>query len=297
MQQLKTSHSVRCDRFLMEALSLSRREALLLLKHNRVAIGKRRLSVKHKGLQLEAGTKLMIETYTDLLSDTILPNPKLRLNLLTQGDGYVIVDKPAGMPVMPLQNQETMTVLNALVHHHPELQGVGEAGLRSGVVHRLDTNPSGALIVATEEAIWQTLRKAFKTHQIEKQYRAIVQGQLKGSGKESMFLYVAQHKPAKVRVSDEARNDSRLCTLRWESLEIFDDASLLSINLETGFLHQIRAMFSHKGYPVLGDKHYAGGSTQAKRQMLHASYLHVYDIEAHSPDPQDFQTLIKALRS
>ena len=162
-----------------------------------------------------------IETYQHLFDETLVPNLDLTLRILQAGDGYVIVDKPAGMPVMPLRAQETHSVLNALICHYPELQGIGEGGLRSGVVHRLDTDTSGALIVATQEAKWQQLRHTFKTHQTEKRYRAIVQGQLEGQAEEVVHLYVAQHKPAKVRVRLEASKDTRLCKLSWKSFRGF----------------------------------------------------------------------------
>lgn len=301
MQHFKVSLKdapLRLDSFLRQTLGLSKREVLLILEHDLVTLNGKPLNQKHKGLTVEPNSTLSIEEFEHLFSGVIVPEANKGLSLLKEGDGFIVIDKPAHMPVMPLKAGETGTVLNAVVALHPELQGVGEGGLRSGVVHRLDTGTSGTLMLATTETQWQALRHAFKTHQTTKRYRALVQGQLKGKGFERMPLYVAQHKPAKVRVADNDQNKNvRMCSLSWEALEQFSNASLLDIRLETGFLHQIRVMFAHKGHPVLGDKLYGQPVTKLPRQMLHASYLNVCGIEAHSPDPIDFQATLEHLRS
>jgi len=187
MYTLRTQEPLRLDRFLSQSLELSKRETLILLNAK---------LVEH------------------LFSGLILPEPTASLDILTQGEGYIVIDKASGMPVMPLRADETGTVLNAVVARHSELQGVGEGGLRSGVVHRLDTDTSGTLIVATQEDAWQQLRHAFKTHNTIKRYRTLVKGRLTGEGHENLDLYVAQHKPAKVRVATKLKKGSRL----WLSL-------------------------------------------------------------------------------
>ena len=289
----------RLDKFLCQALNISRRDALRLLKQKLVTLNGRAASQRDKGRLLELGDTLTLNNPEAVLSGLITPEPRAALTLLTKGDGYAVADKPAGQPVMSLRTGETGTLLNALVARYPQLQGVGEGGLRSGVVHRLDTDTSGTVIVATEQKKWQTLRTAFKEHRTTKLYHALVQGQLRGEGHEQMHLTVTQHRPAKVSVFNAPTPASRPCDLSWRTLETFEGATLLEVSLGTGFLHQIRAMFAHKGHPVVGDKAY--GSRQgvefgAERQMLHAVFLEVEGIKARSPYPADFREILERLR-
>ena len=158
----------------------------------------------------------------------------------------------------------------------------------------LDTDTSGALVVATEQARWLELRSAFKERRARKTYRAIVQGHLTGGGLEVMHLVVAQHKPARVAVTEE-QPGARRCSLSWKAVERLNGATLLEINLKTGFLHQIRVMFAHLGHPVLGDVTYGKGD-EAPRQVLHAARLEVADVKAESPDPPDFLGMLESLR-
>src|SRR5690606_18172405 len=122
--------------------------------------------------------------------------------------GWMIVNKPAGLPVHPLEEDETETVLSALIAKYPQMHGVGEGGLRSGVVHRLDVETSGTLLFASKQETWTRLRQAFTEHRTTKKYQAIVLGQMRGSGEEKMVLHIARHRPAVVRVIDEAVPES-----------------------------------------------------------------------------------------
>ena len=286
----------RLDRFLCAKLGLSRREALRVLGQKVVSLDGQTVFEKAKGTLLEGGTVVTVAAFEHPATASIMPEPDTPLVTLTAGNGFVVVDKPAGVPVMPLEPNERGTVLNALVARYPQAQGVGEGGLRSGVVHRLDTDTSGALVFATEQARWLELRSAFKKRRTRKTYRAIVQGHLPGEGLEVMHLTVAQHKPAKVAVVNEEPSGARRCSLRWRAVERLDGATLLEIGLETGFLHQIRVMFAHLGHPVLGDTTYGEDDGKAPRQMLHAARLEVADVKAESPDPLDFLRVLETLR-
>ena len=280
----------RLDVFLTKRLNLSRRAVWRLLESDLVELDGRTLSLKAKGEKLGVGSSLTVKPFAHL--DKILPQPDLALPILQVGKGFVVVDKPAGMPVRPKTSEEGGTVLNALVAQYPKLQGVGEGGLKSGVVHRLDTDTSGVLVVATHEDVWLELRAAFSEHRTEKRYLAIVKGVPEAEGRLELPLKVTQHSPAKVSVVKDGRN----CTLSWKRTEIFRNASLIEVKLETGFLHQIRVMFAHLGHPVLGDEVYGDVSELAKRQMLHASSLKAIDINVRSEPPQDFLAMLTLFR-
>jgi 23S rRNA pseudouridine1911/1915/1917 synthase len=289
---LPAEASSRLDAFLSGRLGISRSDALRLLEAGFVSHNSRPLNPKAKGRRLAAGDLIVVrqlEALTQLVPDSVSP-----LKVLVETGDVIIVDKPAGMPVMPRRPQETGTVLNAVVARYPQLQGVGEGGLRSGVVHRLDTETSGALAVALTETAWQRLREDFTEHRTEKIYHAIVQGRCPPSGDDQMQLVVSQHHPAKVAVLPEPMRQSRSCALSYQTLKMLKGATLIEVRLETGFLHQIRVMMAHLGHPVVGDGHY-GASLQARRTMLHAARLTVDGVTAVSPIPSDFEATLAQL--
>jgi 23S rRNA pseudouridine1911/1915/1917 synthase len=233
----------------------------------------------------------------------VSPEPGAELAVLAEGSGWVAIDKPARTPVHPLEPDETGTVLNALAARHPEVQGVGEGGLRSGVVHRLDVDTSGVLLFATREDAFGRIRAGFREHRVTKVYRAVVVGRLEGDGAVELGFVTARHRPAKVRVvaDDELARARgvRLGSLRWACVERFERATLVEVRPRTGHLHQIRATFSHLGFPIAGDPTYGAPTdpSGAPRQMLHAALVRFDEIDVASPDPADFRAVCERLRS
>jgi 23S rRNA pseudouridine1911/1915/1917 synthase len=290
----------RLDVFLAERLELSRAQARRLLARGAVRVGGRLLAEGAKGERVACGTTVEIARFERPESERAAAEPHAELVGLARGPGWVAVDKPPGMPVHPLAPDETGTVLNALIARYPELHGVGEGGLRSGVVHRLDVDTSGALLVATEEATWARLRAAFSEHRVSKTYRAVVVGRLEGDGAIELGFVVARHRPARVRVvaDSERSRGVRQGSLRWRCIERFEAATLIEVRPRTGHLHQIRATFEHLGHPVAGDRSYGPrDSIGAPRQLLHAAAVTFEEISAASPDPDDFRAVCERLRA
>jgi 23S rRNA pseudouridine1911/1915/1917 synthase len=298
---------VRLQQFLARRLHLSLSQTNRLLDLGAVRVDHWTARRKHKGYKLRAGQKVAVSVAQRPGQERAAAS-ETHVEIIASDDaaGWVAVNKPAGMAVHPLHPDETGTVLNALMARYPQMHGVGEGGLRSGVVHRLDVETSGVLLFATRQETWQRLRDAFAAHETRKTYRAIVLGRLEGAGEERMLLHIARHKPAKVRIVDEAippaqrPPGTRLCRLAWRALEPFDVATLIEIDLGTGFLHQVRAMFAHLGHPVAGDPHYRPAdmedATGAARVMLHAAALCCEDVAAAAPDPPDFALALERLR-
>jgi 23S rRNA pseudouridine1911/1915/1917 synthase len=293
----------RLDVFLATQLELSRAQTRRLLARGAVRIGSRTLSERAKGERVSAGTAIEVARFARPEDQRAFPEPGAKLAVLAEGSGWLAIDKPAGTPVHPLEPDETGTVLNALTARHPEVQGVGEGGLRSGVVHRLDVDTSGVLLFATREGAWRTLRAAFREHRVEKIYRAVVVGRLEGDGAIELGFVTARHRPATVRVVADAElsrsRGVRVGSLRWRCLERFERATLIEVRPRTGHLHQIRATFAHLGFPIAGDPLYGapGDSAGAPRQMLHAVSVACGEVAASSPDPADFRAVCERLRS
>jgi 23S rRNA pseudouridine1911/1915/1917 synthase len=306
---------VRLDQFLCERLGLSRAQVRRLLDEGVVTLSERVLGLVDKGRSLPAGARLRIGDFRPPQSQLIRPEapsdegtgegaePDLP-RILARGEGWLALDKPAGMPVHPLRESETGTLLNQVAARFPQVQGVGEGGLRSGVVHRLDVDTSGVMLVATSRESWQRLRAAFREHRIAKSYRAIVRGRFESPLELRQGLVVARHRPARVKVV--ALEEPGKTTGVWISqqrvipLESLSGATLVEVRPRTGFLHQIRATLAHLGHPVIGDRTYEESPERAfevPRHMLHAARIGFEEIEAESPDPEDFNEVLARLRA
>jgi 23S rRNA pseudouridine1911/1915/1917 synthase len=286
----------RLDVLLAGWLSLSRSGARELLSSGRAQLDERPLALKDKGLVAPADAQIRVEGFLPPAerrapAPTGPPPP-----VLAEGPGWLAFDKPAGMPVHPLRDDQTETALGHALVRHPEMHGVGEGGLRSGIVHRLDVDTSGVLLMATTQETWQRLRQAFSEHRVRKVYRAIVRGELlaqpsgpaagagpsnegaapqpipgvcpgEGPGELQIDLRVrvAQHKPARVRVlaPGEEHRDARPISMIVRPLEVLVGATLVEVVPTTGFLHQIRVAMAHLGHPLLGDRVYGHDTDDA----------------------------------
>jgi 23S rRNA pseudouridine1911/1915/1917 synthase len=290
----------RLDVFLANKLALSRAQVRRLLASGAVELDGRPVGESDKGARLLGAALVAVAPFARREDQRALADPRADLVLRARGPGWLAVDKPAGMPVHPLREDETGTVLNAVAALAPEVHGVGEGGLRSGVVHRLDVDTSGVLLVATEAQSWDRLRRAFAEHRVEKVYRALVLGSVAHGESVELPLVTARHRPARVRVAEqgERARGARISQLSYRPLEVFESVTLLEVRPRTGFLHQIRATLAHLGFPVVGDRSYGPASdpTGAARQMLHAARVSFEEIEAESPDAEDFAALLASLR-
>ncbi len=287
---------MRLDRFLAARLAISRARVRHLLETGRVSRSGRAVAAAEKSHSVRLAEQYTIEGPLAARDERPLPSPELSIEPVAEGEGWLVVDKPPGRAVHPLRPDETGTVLNALVARRPELIGVGEGGLRSGVVHRLDVDTTGALVFASQEPVWQRLRGAFADHRVEKRYLAWVLGRLERAGRLDVSLAITRHSPARVEVVAEG---GRACRQRLTPLRVLDSATLVEVDLETGFLHQIRASLAHLGHPLLGDVAYGGprrlGSAELPRPLLHAARLAVDEIEVEIEPPPDFAAVEAAL--
>ena len=292
----------RLDRVLAARLEISRVAVKRLLEEGGVRRDGRPLTVAAKGEEVAAGDLLSVIRFLAPRDQAAMPEPDAALVVLGEGEGWVAIDKPAGRPVHPLRQDETGTVLNAVIARWPQMQGVGEGGLRSGITHRLDTDTSGALLLATTQPAWDTLRGHFAHHTMAKTYRAIVLGDLREDGAVELPLRVAQgSQPARVEVDARGPKGGRACGLAWRRLAPLRGATLVEVRPVTGFLHQVRVTLAHLGFPLAGDRLYgppaADDPTGAARHMLHAARLAWDDQVVESADAADFAALLAGLQA
>jgi 23S rRNA pseudouridine1911/1915/1917 synthase len=285
----------RLDRFVADRLSLSRNQVRRLLELGAVILNGK--SVDKPGTLLSLEDQLIINTDKSEQLHTITPNDQIDIPILHEDANLLVINKPAGIGVHPLNPQQTDTVLNGLIARYPQIQGVGEGSLRSGVVHRLDVCTTGTLIVALTQQGYNIGRRAVTSKEYTlKRYRAIVQGNVFGDGQTlQRYLAVTAHQPAKVSVVTEDHPQSRLCKMSYRVINRLKDACDISIDLQTGFLHQIRVMMADKRHPIFGDELY-GSICPASRVMLHAQRLQFGSVDVTAPIPDDMKHVLDTLR-
>jgi len=255
----------RLDKYVGEKCpELSRTYAQRLIADGYVTVNDR---VVKPGLKLSIGDRLRVAippTTPDLLLPEAIP-----LNIIYENDDLLVVDKPAGLTVHPAPGHPSHTLVNAILSHFPDLADVNDS-LRPGVVHRLDKDTSGVMVVAKNRATQLNLADQFKTHSVFKAYLVVVKGHLtpeNGVIEAPMGRDPRNRKRmAVVAEGKEARTEYRV-------IKYIDNYTLLEITPETGRTHQIRVHLSAIGYPVVGDKVYGVKSSYLSRQFMHACRL------------------------
>ncbi len=239
----------------------------------------------------------------------ILPVPKptdivaenLPLTIVYEDADVVVVDKAAGMVVHPAPGHATGTLVNALLHHYPTMQ-IGD-DLRPGIVHRLDRDTSGLLVVAKHDRAKTHLQAQQQARQMLKLYSALIDGHFK-EPQGVIDAPIDRHPTDRLRMA--VVQGGRSARTHYRTLEQLGPYSLVEAKLETGRTHQIRVHFSHKHHPVVGDPLYGtrrnATALGLKRQFLHAQRLGFTKLdgtwlELTAPLPPDLQTVLDALHA
>jgi 23S rRNA pseudouridine1911/1915/1917 synthase len=232
------------------------------------------------------------------------------LRIAFEDEHLLVVDKPAGLVVHPAAGNLDGTLVNALLHHcGGSLSGIGGVA-RPGIVHRIDKDTSGLLVVAKTDVAHEGLARQFAAHSIDRRYLAIVNGTPKaGHGTIDAPLARSAANRKKIAIVEGSRG--KRAVTHWQRLEILKDSALVECRLETGRTHQVRVHLASMGHPLLGDPVYGGsGKVHGKllkqlefhRQALHAAELgFVHPVTRHrlsfsSAMPPDMQELFNALR-
>ncbi len=244
----------------------------------------------------------------ELVSGTLFvpPVPRLipqniPLNILFEDEHILLVSKPPGLIVHPGSGNPDGTLVNALIYYCKSIAEVGDE-LRPGIVHRLDKDTSGIMVVAKTAESHRILVQAFKERTVKKEYIALLRGHLdRKTGR--IVAPIARH-PINRQKMAVCERKGRYAASNWQvTAEYKEGFSLVKIGIETGRTHQIRVHMASLGYPVAGDALYGRGGDKHlfKRQMLHAgslSFFHPVNGRAmtfYAPLPEDFNTALSAL--
>ena len=236
-------------------------------------------------------------------SESVLRPEDLPIDIVYEDDDVIVVNKSAGMIVHPGAGHKHSTLVNALLFHCKFLSGVGGV-MRPGIVHRIDKNVSGLLVVAKNDQAHLTLSAQFKTKAIRRIYKGLMYGRME-TQHGSFNLPIGRHPIHRKRMSTHTKRGKPALTI-WDVVTAYDQMSLMKISLETGRTHQIRVHFSDAGHPIVGDLTY-GGKNRAKHlidpklkqavEKLPALLLHAQTLSFQHPTTQKVMTFEAPLPS
>ena len=309
----ENQHGTRLDRFLISTVEgVSRTYLQKLIRSGEVTVNDK--VAKQPSYQLRHGDRVCLTLPAPRPLDTLQPE-KIALDILYEDSHLIVLNKPARMLVHPANGVNVGTLVNALLAHcSTDLSGIGGIE-RPGIVHRLDKDTSGILVVAKTDVVHRGLSVQFERHSITRQYIAVVCGMLtKTTG--TVDAQIARSRRDRRRMTT-VETGGRHAVTHYEVLETYPKFALMQLTLETGRLHQIRVHLQHIGHPVAGDTIYGGEQralndadtpqlkqalTQLKRQALHACLLGFVhpatdeNLTFSAPMPKDIQQLVDALQ-
>ena len=290
--------NIRIDRYLAEQCpDLSRSYNQKLVKDGAVFVNNRQIKANYKVQPQDQ----VILTIPDMQVPDILPE-NIPLDVLYEDQWLLIVNKPKDMVVHPSAGHMEGTLVNAVMAHCGEhLSGINGV-LRPGIVHRIDKDTTGALLICKDDTVHRDLAEQLKVHSIKRRYRAIVQGNLK-EDQGTVDAPVGRHPTDRKKMAVNYKNGKEAVT-HYQVLERFGNATYIECRLETGRTHQIRVHMASLGHPLLGDTIYGSSKNpyHLQGQALHAMILgFVHPItreylEFQAPLPEYFIKLLDKLR-
>ncbi|MFB3816019.1 MAG: RluA family pseudouridine synthase [Candidatus Methylomirabilales bacterium] len=283
----------RLDAFLARVSGLSRARVQALIAEGRALVDGAPRKPRHL---VTPGAR--VELSVPPPAPLALAPEAMPLDILYEDQDLLVLNKPAGLVVHPGAGRSSGTLVHGLLAHCPHLPGIGGVE-RPGIVHRLDRDTSGALVVAKSEAAHQSLARQFKARQVQKRYVALVHGTLR---QEAGRIEAPIGRRAQERQKMGVREGGREARTAYRVLRRLPGRTLVECLLETGRTHQIRVHLAHLGHPVVGDRTYGGRRErrrpEAPRQMLHAWRLGFHHpasgawLEFTAPIPADMQAEI-----
>jgi 23S rRNA pseudouridine1911/1915/1917 synthase len=296
----------RLDRALADAVpTLSRERLKNLIRSGAVEAGGRALRDPASKVRGEEALRLTVPEPTPARNEP----QDIPLTIMFEDDHLLIVDKPAGLVVHPAAGNFDGTLVNALLHHcKASLSGIGGVA-RPGIVHRIDKDTSGLLVVAKTDVAHEGLARQFAAHSIDRRYLAIVNG-IPTESEGTIDAPLARSATNRKKIAIVEGKRGKHAVTHWRRLDVLNDAALVECRLETGRTHQVRVHMASIGHPLLGDPVYGRSGKahgkilkelQFQRQALHAAELGFSHpvtkrrLSFSSPMPPDMQELFNAL--
>ena len=300
----KEKNKIRIDKFLTkEFFSYTRGEIIRNIKNGNILVNSKKIKPNYA---LKENDEIKINILPKISG--IRPDPKVKFKVIYEDKNIIAINKPAGLQIHPSHTEKNHTLVNGLIAKFPEIKNVsdGSAGseLRPGIIHRLDKDTSGVMVVARNQKTFDELKKLFQNREIRKEYLAIVFGKLKSKqGVIEKPIARAQSYKKQTIVSLKTKTKIRPAATEYEVLKEYDNYSLVKVMPLTGRMHQIRVHLAHLGHPIIGDEKYAHKNYKypegVRRQLLHAQRIefdlfgkkYFFDV----PFPDDFSGFLQEL--
>lgn len=282
----------RIDSFLSGKTEFTRTRIQQLIKDKNITVNGK---VTKSSYKIEENDEIAIEV-PEAETTEIKPE-NIKIDIVYEDSDIAVINKQAGLVVHPAHGHYSGTLVNAILYHIKDLSGInGE--IRPGIVHRLDKDTSGLIVIAKNDKVHTALTEMFQEKKIRKTYLAILKGKLnKSEGKIVTQIGRDKNDRKKMTVIDDITKGKNAIT-NYKVVSQNNLFTLVKVNIETGRTHQIRVHMRHLGYPILGDSVY-GRKDNEKRQMLHAyklEFLHPvtgHQMEFTGEIPEDFQKALK----
>lgn len=296
--------SVRLDRFIVEALparSVTRGAVQRLIDDGAVTVNGKSSKASYR---IRPGDTVVVHVPPLLPAEA--QAEAIPLDIVYEDIDLIVINKPAGMVVHPAAGHTSGTLVNAVLAHSPELRDVGEEN-RSGIVHRLDKDTSGLILVAKNESAHENLQHQFKSRSVAKVYIALVEGHL-APPQGLIDVPIGRDKQQRKRMATAA--DGRPSRTAFKAIEFFDKGAqhytLVEVRPQTGRTHQIRVHFAWLKFPIVGDTVY--GRRRKTTLPLHRHFLHAqsltfrlpsdgHEVTLTAPLPADLTAVLESLRA
>ena len=290
----------RLDKFLVKELAdLSRSQIQKLIKSDLVLVNGHKTPVHHF---LKKGDKILIHEKTATENPKKEPGPES--TVIAETGDYLVINKPAGLIVHPAAGIKEKTLVDWLLKKYPKIKTVGDNPDRPGLVHRLDKDVSGLLIIAKNQAMFEHLKKQFQNHLVKKEYLALANGSMKAD--EGMIdLPIKRSRRSGKMAAQPKGAAGKNAVTEFSVIKKFKNYTYLKVNLKTGRTHQIRTHFKAYGHPLVGDRLYQNKKIKDKfnlnRIFLHAAGLSFDDLannrqEYQSRLPKELKNILIDLK-
>lgn len=304
MLEFVVDETERIDKYLAARTGVSRGRVQAAIKSGAVEVNGK--VVTESDFKVQVGQVIRLPEFED---GTLKPM-QYDLKIVYENADILVIDKPHNLVVHPGAGHKHDTLSNALIARHPEIAGVGDPA-RPGIVHRLDEDTSGLIVVAKTAAGFEYMKNLFLTRQIEKEYITLVHGV-----PAKMHDFISEpigrsstHVKMKVGIGKEAKTEYRILETNEKTVQGgqendgLDQMALLRVKLHTGRTHQIRVHMAYMGHPVVGDQLYGGQFKKTDSQLIDRQFLHAAQLKFKLPDgtlldlgselPQDLQEVLK----
>lgn len=290
---VKTNVEIRLDKFLKEQTQYSRTKIENMIEEKLIHVNN---SIKKPSFKVKNGD--IIELPDNYQTETKLEGEDIKLDILYEDDYLIVVNKPSGLVVHPGAGNNNHTLVNALINHTKNLS-TENGSFRPGIVHRIDKDTSGVLLVAKTDQVHEILAEGFKNKTIKRLYIALLDGVFKNASA-TIDAPIGRDSKNRLRMTVTKENSKNAIT-HLKVIKHYQKHTLVELRLETGRTHQIRVHTKYIGYPVHNDPIYTTSHATEFGQFLHAKSLEFEHPITHermffeSPIPKYFQDFLNTL--